>query len=296
MDRISGLMPYDFMVKYTPQEAWVKGKGVFLWLAFFFSEIGAGIYLVSLFVNLRVGYLTGWLITLILGGGFHLLFLGRPTRALLMFLNPGKSELSRGLWVILFFAVLGFFQIAPAVVPGLPWSGSGFALKVIMGVISVLLITHGFLTMSMVRAIPVWNSAMMVPLSVVSGLWVGSQVAVLISLLVGGEMGIAETWARGCLFAFIVFLGVYLLGAAQSSAAAQVSVKRLLGGEWSGPFYIGVVLIGMVVPVVITVVIWGDDVNQVSVGFLWLRCLCVFVGDLMMRYGIMRNAYYSPLI
>ena len=54
-------MPYDFMVKHTPQKAWIQGKGVLLWLAFFFSEIGAGIYLVSLFLNVPQGWLFGWL-------------------------------------------------------------------------------------------------------------------------------------------------------------------------------------------------------------------------------------------
>ncbi|MFH1951572.1 MAG: nitrite reductase, partial [Pseudomonadota bacterium] len=51
----------EWMVTYTPQEEWIEGKGKFLWLAFFFSEIGAGIYFVSLFMNFPTGWLVGWL-------------------------------------------------------------------------------------------------------------------------------------------------------------------------------------------------------------------------------------------
>lgn len=296
MNKVSSLKPYDFMVKHTPQEAWIRGKGVFLWLAFFFSEIGAGIYFVSLFLNIRPGWLIGWLLTLLVGGSVHLLYLGKPSRVLLMFLQPARSELSRGLWVILFFAVLGFIQVAPIVVPWLPWTGNSVTLKVIIGIVCILLITHGFLTMSMVRAIPIWNSSMMVPFSVVSGIWVGSQCTVLLSYFFGQDVSLAEIWARWSFFGFIAFLGVFLLGTTQSSPTARISVKRILAGEWSNRFYIGVVAIGIAIPMIITLSVWGKNINSVNIWVLTLRCICIAIGDLMMRYGIMKNAYYSPLI
>jgi len=294
MNNTSRLMPYHWMVKFTPQEAWIKGKGALLWLAFFFSEIGAGLYFVSLFLDLRIGWVVGWLLTLVLGGGLHLLYLGKPMRAILMFLRPGKSELSRGLWVILVFSILGFFQVAPVVVPGLPWSADGAGMKVILGVACVLIVTHGFLTMSVVRAIPLWNSSMMVPLSGASGIWVGSQFAVLLSRLSGQEVLMAEMWARWSLFFLMAFLAVFLVGAFYTSA--KTSIKYLVAGEGCGGFYIGVVGIGMVIPVILTLVFWGRDMNSASVGVLLLRWICVMIGDLAMRHSIMKNGYYSPLI
>ena len=54
----SKLMGYERLTKPTPQEEWIQGKGLLLWLAFFFSEIGAGIYFVSLFLNFRPGWIT----------------------------------------------------------------------------------------------------------------------------------------------------------------------------------------------------------------------------------------------
>ena len=137
---------------------------------------------------------------------------------------------------------------------------------------------------------------MMVPLAVISGLWVGSQGAVLLANLLGQNLILAETWARWSLLCFIAFIGIFLLGAAHSSTPAQVSIKRLIAGEWSMPFYIGVVAIGIVIPLIITIAVWVGDFGSTNIGVLFIRCLCVIIGDLMMRYGIMKNAMYSPLI
>ncbi|MCK5312101.1 MAG: DMSO reductase, partial [Desulfobacteraceae bacterium] len=77
----SDLKPYEWMVNATPQQEWIDRKGVFLWLAFFFTEIGAGLYFISLFYQYQPGLILGWLVALILGGGVHVLYLGNPLRA-----------------------------------------------------------------------------------------------------------------------------------------------------------------------------------------------------------------------
>ena len=80
MSKSSKALGYEWMVKYTPQEVWIKGKGLFLWLAFFFTEIFAGVYFISLFLGLKAGLVVGWLGALILGGIFHMLYLGKASR------------------------------------------------------------------------------------------------------------------------------------------------------------------------------------------------------------------------
>ncbi len=88
----SGLKPYEWMVQPTAQTQWIKEKGIFLWLAFFFSEIGAGLYFVSLFYEYRAGLVLGWLSTLVLGGLIHVLYRGNPMPAWRMILKPETSE------------------------------------------------------------------------------------------------------------------------------------------------------------------------------------------------------------
>jgi hypothetical protein len=68
----SGVKPYEWMINPTRQRQWIDKQGIFLWLAFFFSEIGAGLYFVSLFYAYKPGLILGWLVTLILGGMIHI--------------------------------------------------------------------------------------------------------------------------------------------------------------------------------------------------------------------------------
>ncbi|MFH1950587.1 MAG: DMSO reductase [Pseudomonadota bacterium] len=290
------LMEYEWMVKYTPQTEWIEGQGVLLCLAFFFSEIGAGIYFVSLFLNFKGGWLVGWLVTLVLGGLIHLGFLGHPMRAWRILLKPATSELSRGLWVILLFAIIGFFQLLPVVLNGLPWTGEGTAVKTIMGILSVLIITHGFLTMNVVRALPLWNSSMIIPLSLASGIWVGAQTAEFMMKISGHELYLPEAWSRWSLLGYIAMLAMYLWGTYHSSDTAKESIKRLLIGDSALRFYIGVVVVGIIIPLIITIVLWTGGVEKVGGGTLFIRFLCVLIGDLTMRYGIMKSAIYTPVI
>ena len=289
-------MGYEWMVKHTPQEEWIEGKGILLWLAFFFSEIGAGIYLVSIFLNFSPGWLMGWLVSLVLGGFIHLGFLGKPLRSWRMLLRPASSEISRGMWVVLLFAVIGFFQVLPVVVSGVPWSGDSTALKVIMGILCILLITHGFSTMNVVRALPMWNSSMMLPLSLVSGIWVGSQTTELMLLIGGHDITAAEVWARWSLLSYMGALLVFLWGCLHSTETTRMSIKSILTGSSSTYFYVGVVAVGIIIPLIITLFVWANEAASVSGSLLFLRLACVMIGDLAMRYSIMKGALYSPLI
>jgi formate-dependent nitrite reductase membrane component NrfD len=296
MEKKSLLMGYEWMTRHTPQEAWIKGKGVWLWLAFFLTEMGAGIYFVSLFIDSPTGWLFGWLVALVLGGLAHLAYLGKPIRGWRILLKPANSELSRGLWAIILFAVIGFFQIAPVAISGLPWTGDGQALKVIMGVICILIIIHGFLTMSVVKALPMWNSGLMIPLALVSGIWVGSQFVELMLVVRGEYIALAELWARWSLLGYIGVLGMFLWSTNHSSMAAQVSVRGLLSGGVSKQFYIGVIVIGLLIPLIITLAIWANSPKIPNSNIIFLRLVCVLIGDLTMRYSILRGAKYSPLI
>ena len=277
---------YEWMIKKTRQHEWIDDQGMFLWLAFFFSEIGAGAYFVSLFYNFRPGYVVGYIITLALGGLIHMAYLGNPQRVFGMFLKVRTSELSRGMWVILAFAGLGFFQC----LLGFQY---GAVLKTLMGFICILLIMHGFATMNVMKAIPSWNQSTVLPLSIVSGIWVGSQVIQFMMGVSGGEVLGMEVWCRMLLLAYIGMIALYLWGTFHASEAAKFSVSNLVRGGFSKLFYLGVILIGIAAPLLITLAMWGWGVN--SPGIL-LRLIFVFTGDLLLRYSIMKSAYYTPLL
>jgi formate-dependent nitrite reductase membrane component NrfD len=277
---------YEWMIRETPQHEWIDDRGMLLWLAFFFSEIGAGAYFISLFHDFRPGYVAGYIITLALGGLIHMAYLGNPRRVFGMFTKVRTSELSRGMWLLLAFAVLGFFQS----MLGFQY---GVILKTLMGLICILLIMHGFATMNVMKAIPSWNQSTVLPLSIVSGIWVGSQVIQLMVAISGREVLGMEVWCRMILLAYIGLIALYLWGTFHASEAAKFSVSSLVRGGFSQLFYLGVVLIGIVAPLLITLAMWGLGVYSVGI---FLRLILVFTGDLLLRYSIMKSAYYTPLL
>ena len=44
----------EWMVKPTQQTEWIEGRGIILWLAFFFIELGAGIFFVGTFFDWKI--------------------------------------------------------------------------------------------------------------------------------------------------------------------------------------------------------------------------------------------------
>ncbi len=276
---------YEWMIRETPQHEWIDRQGIYLWLAFFFSEIGAGAYFVSLFSDFRAGYIAGYITTLVLGGLIHMAYLGNPQRAIKMFTKVRTSELSRGMWVILVFAVLGFFQC-------LLGFQFGPVLKTVMGIVCILLIMHGFATMNVMKAIPSWNQSTLLPLSIVSGIWVGSQMIQFLAGVSGGDVLEMEVWSRVLLLAYSGLIALFLWGSYHSSEAARFSVVKLLRGDFSKLFYL-VAALCFVAPLLLTLAMGALGVNSAGI---FLRLLVVLAGDLLLRYSIMKSAYYTPLL
>lgn len=293
------MKPYLWMTDYTPQEEWIDRQGVYLWLAFFFTEIGAGLYLVSLLFRFWEGSLFGWIISALLGGGFHTFYLGRPERAWRAILRPVKSELSRGLILMILFLIVGALQIAPSIpgLKGLPWGSDSMLLIVLASILSFFVILHGFMTMNVMSSIPFWNSAILPILSLASGMWIGSQLSLLLGvgfaerqILVGFEQ-----LARWSLVAYVFLILFFLWNGAHSSAPVQESLRVLLRGEMSLPFYVGVVVIGFAVPAAIT--LGAAAISDLPPqGLLVLRALCALLGDAVLRYVIAKSGRYAPLI
>ena len=89
---------------------------------------------------------------------------------------------------------------------------------------------------------------------------------------------------------------IFLWGGMHTSETSRASIKRILAGDCAAYFYVGAVLLGIVIPLVITLAVWGRNPSSLSGALLFLRCLSVFFGDAIMRYALMKASYYAPLI
>ena len=196
------MKPYEWMVKHTPQTEWIDRRGILFWLAFFFIELGAGMFFISSIFGNIVGEFIGWLICAALGGGLHLLYLGRPFRFYRMVLRPQTSWISRGLLFVSGFLVLGGIHLALSL-----WATSAVGLVIVTDILAFLTIIYGGFAMNCINGIPLWNTALLPVLYAVAGLWGGAALSMAVFLITGAfaEVGLKlEELIRTLVMVFIV--------------------------------------------------------------------------------------------
>ena len=282
--------PFEFMVRYTPQREWIEGKGVLLWLAFFFIELGAGMFVIASLFNSIPGMLIGWLICGVLGGGSHLAYLGKPLNFYRAFLRPTTSWISRGMSFVMGFLVLGFVHMVLAQFLGI----SSAILIIIVDILAFLTVIYGGFAMNFVNGIPLWNTALLPILYVVAGFWGGAEIASGVAAAIGGEAALAHNVAYILLLALILIIPSYLISVRYGSPAGGLSAKEIIAGKRWPLFWIIVVLIGIILPVCASfaTLLFGLHLPLIV---LWAAIICGLVGDLTMRFLLLKNGYYAPL-
>ena len=86
-------------------------------------------------------------------------------------------------------------------------------------IFAFLTVIYGGFAMNYVNGIPLWNTALLPILYVISGLWGGAEVTLGIALA-SGEMGVGmaiEEWIRILLIGFILLIPVYLMSVRYTS-------------------------------------------------------------------------------
>jgi formate-dependent nitrite reductase membrane component NrfD len=203
------------------------------------------------------------------------------------------SWISRGIIFVSLFLILGLIHMVL-----IPSATRFTALLVAADIFAFLTVIYGGFAMNYVNGIPLWNTALLPILYVVSGLWGGAEVTLGIALDSGGiAVGVVlEEWIRLLLIGYLLLIPVYLMSVRYTSSAGQVSVRHMVLSEWSPLFWIGVVILGMVIPLAAVINSFLIGLAAGSVPFLYAAIFSGLIGDLAMRYLILRCGMYSPLI
>jgi len=284
---------YEWMVGYTPQTEWIEQRGILIWLAEVSNGIGGGLYLVSLYFNSSLGMFLSWLIIILLKGGFHFAYLGKPMRFWRMALKPRTSWLSRGFIFLTLFIVFGAIQLAFSY--WLPGTALEFAFKMIAGLMVFLVVINTGFVMNYINAIPFWNSAILPILFLTCGVLDGLGLILSIGLFKGNiDMMAAEAGTRVLLMINAFFITIYLWGATYMGPTGKRSVMELIKGQIAPILWVGVILCGIIIPLVIS--ISSYFVGEASVPLLIMAVACEMVGAFSLKYTILKSALYSPLI
>ena len=277
--------PYEFMVKYTPQKDWIEGAGVLIAIAFFLGGVCGGLYLASLFFDSMLGMFIAWLLALLMGI-VDMGHLSKPLRFWRMILKPRTSWISRGFILIWLFLGCAAIQLA------LSYWAPGTAetvFKVLAGIMAFGVAIYSGFVVGFVGAIKLWNSAIIPILFVIAGLAGGLAVLLLASIGEAAQSTDVAVVMRVVLVGYAVFVAIYLWVTTYESAVARDSVMRIIQGSIAPIFWIGVVLLGIVIPIIILFVTSASAALGIAAVF-------AILGGVTLRYVILKAGVYSPLV
>ena len=281
----------DFQETSRPQREWIDGRGVLLISGHFLSGVGAGGWVFSSVFGFVPGEIAS-VVLVALAGLAHLAFLGRPARFWRM-LRVRSSWVSRGfLGMNLFLeTALAYLALTPAAGPD-----RGVLKDIVWGLslagAAIIMLYKGNVY-AVCRAIPFWNSSLLPVLYVTYALRGGVALLLLFLPWQGSAIDqrlleILELWIGLSAGVCILF---YLTIMANASVGARRSVEDLLRGRVAAAFYVGVVLVGFVIPVLLG--LW-NVVTPVSLGLLALVGATSLVGDFYVKYAIAKAGRYLP--
>jgi len=283
-------------MEFTFQTEWVEKRGFFLVLAFFLGGLGSGLYLISLYLDFYIGMVTSFFIVLVGKSAAHMIYLGRPWRFWRGFLRPRTSWISRGLFAIALFVVAVALQLAPTLPQfyWLPWTSHNLAIQIFAIIGAVALMAYTGFALAVVKAIRSWNTGMMPVLFIAYSIMGGTGLALGMLSQIKSSIDVTsvETIALYLLIIGAMLLGIYLWSTYVTTREGKRSVFELIKGRVSPYFLVGVVALGLVIPLCVVSFALVSNVPPVVIA---VTSACELIGGFFMRYSILKAGAYAPL-
>ena len=301
-DPIHSIRPVKHL---KPQEHWGWIIAIYLYLA----GMGAGSFIIGTVLNwfvhpsrvlsiwglpfdfAKAAILWGPILVAI-GAPFLILDLGIKRRFLYACLNPRTSWVARGFLILSIFIVFGLILLAKSVLP-FEWL---HAESTFWYIAEVITIAFAFATalytgilLKATKSIPLWNTYLLPLLFLVSALSTGSMAIILSTLgtgLFSHESGMFKLLMAGEQILVVIegiVLYLYLSQRYRATEQGKDSVRLLLFGEKKLIFWGGIVLLGLVFPVILESIASFFHGNVVLIFVSGLILLC---GGFFLRLGV----------
>ncbi|MBK6553698.1 MAG: hypothetical protein IPP18_01600 [Rhodocyclaceae bacterium] len=284
------LVGNSFKLGYRFQRYWDTSMAI----AFFSAEVGAGLFLVSFFLDYVPGMIVGLLIAGTLKPYFHLAHMGVPQKSWRAILRPDRSWISRGALAVALMIGCGVVYLLERTYGVGSAVGLGPAVMTAVGygaVIGALVVVfYQGLAMAHSESFTLWANPL-VPLS--SGCYAFTAGS-LLALVIGAQSISAEHLGMLRGFSVILLLidvcviaGILVL-ARNKSPGGAFSVSLLLNGEYASLFRYVVIFLGLLVPLVLLLV------SQHFVAVLF-AALSMLSGFFCYRVLIFKAAVFEPI-
>ncbi len=292
--------------KLYPQKSWDWRIAAYLFLA----GVGAGGSLAGVVAHLLdPGFVSFAQTSLLLGvplvivGILFLVWdLGKPTRFAKALLKPGTSWISRGSWILTFFIALGVILFGLWVWPFTileTMPGTVAVLEVLVAVFALGTIVYTGLLLGASKPIPFWSMPTLPLLFSVSAIATGTKASSLLVTIgaLSGGMGLpimATTLAHYIAWFLALEMAVVVLHlwGTHQTVTAKYSTMRLLRGELAAQFWIGYVIVGLVIPLLAETIVPGAGTEA-----LWIITASVLglVGGFILRLTVVSAGIKTPL-
>ncbi len=281
-------MAYAFNMQLRTQQEW----SWLLAIDLFLGGLGGGLFLLFEFSKLPVIFGLLSLGLVVLGGIVLLSELGKPSRAWRAICRPQSSWISRGVLAISVFMITGLLYLAPALpaFSRLPWAGDNHASRIlacIAGIGALFITLYPGFVLSVPRAIPFWNSRFLPVLFFTQSAMGASGLVLSISQFSSVEAVLPQIVdvAIALLVINILAISIYLFSMNRGGVAAQQSVRTLNAGSLGWTFRIGVMGVGMILPLLMLVLFPASVV---------LAGAFIVIGALLFRYSVLKAGVYVP--
>jgi protein NrfD len=186
--------------------------------------------------------------------------------------------------------------IAWDVVTGSGIEAGNWVLMVLAGITCVVTAVYCGFAMSYCKSVPFWNTGLLPFVFLIMGVADGLALMMAVALVTGEELiGTAESITRILLMVNALLIIVYLVNANYQSSTAELSVKELVRGPVAWVFWLGIVTLGIAVPLVISVVSYFTG-QEASTGLLVFAICCHTIGAFSLKYGVLKVGIYRPLL
>ena len=279
-------MAQGFNMEWRSQQEW--GWLLTTWL--FLSGTGSGLFLLFEIFDLPSSFALLSLSTIVLGGVVLLLELGSPLRAWRGVSRLGTSWLSRGALSVALFVLFGFLFIAPKLTAfsWLPWEAGGVVARTLgwlAGLCALIITLYPGFFLAQNRSIPFWNTALLPVMFWCVALLGACGLSLLASSLLSAGLQGVEV-AAGVLIVVNLFLvSIYLFTKSRSGGAAKESVRLLNTAPLNWTFWLGVVMVGMILPFLVVIAMPSAAVVG-GAGML--------IGTFLFRYCVLKAGVYVP--
>ncbi len=277
----------DFSVSYKVQTTWGSQEA----LTFVLEGLGASLFFASFFYWSLGGMIAG-VVVLMASGLLLLLHLGNPKNMIYVLANIRHSWMSRGAALIPLYIVLGVLTIYAEAAFGIEINGAlRQTLLIVFFLLMVFVLLKSGLVLTTFPAISFWNGGLLPVIFGLSGLTSGLAV---FATFVGPVVTIFLWGLTGAMGLLLLVLVIYLVTIKKTGKAAKVSVA-LIKEHHFGPFYIGGIVFGLVLPIGLGLYMMFDPSN-ISVLLIVQITLLRLIGDFMLREVILKVGVFDKVL